>query len=74
VELREARGAVYRELGRYEEALADLDRAIRLAPHMQWAVRERDSAYREKRENDPDSLLRRIWRGSKAPGVARYCR
>ena len=63
MELREARGAVYRELGRYEEALADLDRAIRLAPHMQWAVRERDSAYREKRENDPDSLLRRIWRG-----------
>jgi tetratricopeptide (TPR) repeat protein len=40
------RGQVYQAMGRYEEAVADLTRAIDLDPELAWAVAERGETYR----------------------------
>ena len=37
----------YREMGRYEEALADFSRAIELDPGNAWAIAVRGETYRE---------------------------
>ena len=41
-----SRGQTYRLMGRYDEALADLSRAIELDPGYAWAIAGRGQTYR----------------------------
>jgi tetratricopeptide (TPR) repeat protein len=47
-EIYNGRGNAYYKKGRYEEAIADYDRAIKLRPGYRDALRNRDIAYRRK--------------------------
>jgi tetratricopeptide (TPR) repeat protein len=35
------RGGIYRQMGQYDRALQDLDKALELDPSYKWALRER---------------------------------
>jgi tetratricopeptide (TPR) repeat protein len=40
-------GETYRQMGRFEQALADFDKAIELDPSYQWAIGQRGETYRQ---------------------------
>ncbi|MFF8020057.1 tetratricopeptide repeat protein, partial [Streptomyces sp. NPDC007896] len=46
------RGQAYRALKRYDEALADFNRAIELDPNVDWIIAQRGWTYRELRRYD----------------------
>lgn len=47
-----SRGASYLEMGRYEESLADLDKALQLDPKMAWGFLVRGVAYRAAKRHE----------------------
>ena len=50
--IRAVRGETYRKMGRYDQALAHLNRAIELNPSLDWAIAHRGETYREMTRYD----------------------
>ena len=83
-----SRGQVYVALGRYQEALADFDRALELDPDLVWVVRERAALrisqgdlagaiadYEDLLETAPDDLQvlnSTCWTGSLSGQAEKY--
>jgi tetratricopeptide (TPR) repeat protein len=47
-----ARGSIYNDLGRWEEAIADFNRALRISPNFQDLYGHRGYAYQELGDKD----------------------